>query len=179
MVSDRRVTFIRKWLSRARDAEDEFDRFFSAWIALVVAAQRIRDPSGRLVEDDSDRKRVVDYFQAKKLAIRRAVEKHQQEMTWLARRRGTRRGTSYGNPIVDTGNPDLRNLFTRFSDHFTGRATMPEDDLVIAVAELLNKVRNNVFHGIKVYDDKEDLDLLRNLNPLLLTVLEASEGQTG
>lgn len=56
---------------------------------------------------------------------------------------------------------------------------MPEEDRVVAVAELLNEVRNNVFHGINVYYDREDLDLLRHLNPLLLTGLEASEGQAG
>lgn len=50
---------------------------------------------------------------------------------------------------------------------------------MVAVAELLNEVRNNVSHGIKIYDDREDLDLLRHLNPLLLNVLEASEGEAG
>jgi hypothetical protein len=56
---------------------------------------------------------------------------------------------------------------------------MQDDELVTAVAELLNKIRNNVFHGVKVYDDREDLDLLRNVNPVLLAVLEESEGEAG
>jgi len=52
---------------------------------------------------------------------------------------------------------------------------MDEDDRVRAVAELLNKVRNNVFHGVNVYDDKEDLKLLMLVNPVLLAVLLESE----
>lgn len=171
MVHDRRVTFVRKWLLRAREAEDEFDRFFSAWIALVVAAQRIRDSFGRPSEEDSDRQRVVDYFLAKKAEVMRAVGRHQEEMTWIAHRRGT----TYGNAIIDTGNPDLRDLFAKLSRYYDARQPLQEDEHVKAIAELLNKVRNNVFHGVKVYDDKEDLDLLRKVNPVLLAVLEESE----
>ena len=33
---------------------------------------------------------------------------------------------------------------------------MTDADLILAVAELVNKVRNNVFHGVKVYDDSDD-----------------------
>jgi hypothetical protein len=73
MVDDRRLTFIGKWVTRANGAEDEFDRFFSAWIALVVAAQRVRDQSGRYLEEDSDRQRVVDYFRVKRGAIARVL----------------------------------------------------------------------------------------------------------
>ncbi|GBC96762.1 hypothetical protein HRbin16_02571 [bacterium HR16] len=174
MVHDRRVTFVSKWLRRARQAKDEFDRFFSAWIALVVAAQSIRDSSGRHPEEDSDRQRVVSYFLVKKDKVMRALEKCQTEMMWLA----SRRGTTYGNSIIDTGNQDLRDRFARLSRHYIDGEAMQEDELVTTVAELLNKVRNNVFHGGKVYDDKEDLKLLKNVNPVLLAVLEESEGRT-
>jgi len=175
MVHDGRVTFVRKWLRRASEAEDEFDRFFSAWVALVVAAQRIRDSLGQLPEEDSDRKRVVDYFLAKKWEVMTAVKKHKPEMMWLARRRGT----TYGNPIIDTGNPNLRNSFTKLSRYYTAGQPIPDDEHVKALAELLNKIRNNVFHGVKVYDDKEDLELLRNVNPVLLAVLNESEREAG
>lgn len=175
MVHDRRMTFVRKWLRRAREAEDEFDRFFSAWIALVVAAQCIRDSSGRLPEEDSDRQRVVDYLLAKKPEVMRAVGKHRAEMMWLARRRGT----TYANRIIDTGNRKLRDLFARLSDHYTAGRPMGDNEHATAIAELLNKVRNNVFHGGKVYDDRQDLDLLRNVNPVLLAVLEELEREAG
>ena len=167
MVHDRRVAFVRKWFQRAREADDEFDRFFSAWIALVVAAQRL--PSKK----DTDRKRVVAYFRAKKSRVMSAVKKREQEMMWLARRQGT----MYGTPIIDidTDNEYLCNLFTKLSRHYTSKEAMPDDEFVKALAELLNKIRNNVFHGAKVYDDKEDLELLKNVNPVLLEVLKECE----
>ncbi len=175
MVHDRRVAFVRKWFQRAIKEDDEFDRFFSAWIALVVAAQRLRDYSGRLPTWDSDRERVVAYFLAKKSRVMSAVKKREQEMMWLARRQGTR----YGNPIIDTNNKYLRNLFTKLSRHYTSKEAMPDDEFVKALAELLNRIRNNVFHGAKVYDDKEDLELLKNVNPVLLAVLNECEMEAG
>jgi hypothetical protein len=169
MVSDRRVTFIQKWLRRAQEAEDEFDRFFAAWIALVVAAQRVRDWSGRRMEEDSDRQRILDYLLAKKSVILRVIQIHTDQMKALARRRGTR----WGDPIVDTGNQNLRALFERLADYCLAGTPMDDDERVRAVGQLLNRVRNNVFHGIKVYDDRRDLELLRLVNPLLLGVLES------
>src|SRR5207245_10416427 len=114
MVDDRRVIFVTKWLRWSREATDELHRFFSAWIALVVAAQRIRDSLGRPPEEDSDRQRVVDYFLAKKADVMRAVGRHKEEMRWIAHRRGTR----HTNAIVDTGNPNLRDLLTQLSRYY-------------------------------------------------------------
>jgi hypothetical protein len=156
MFTDRRVTFIQKWLDRARNTQDPFDCFFSGWIALVVAAQRVRDYSGRSIEEDSDRQRIVDYFRYKKSAIVRVLRSKKAEMRLLASRQGTR----YRNPIVDTGNAQLCDLFSRLSRYHLEATPMPEEDRLLAVAELLNRFRNNVFHGIKVYDDGNDISLL-------------------
>jgi hypothetical protein len=93
------------------------------------------------------------------------------EMYELARHRGSR----FGNPIVDTGNPLLQNLFRRLSRVYTAGESMPDEDQVLALAELVNKVRNNVFHGVKVYDDQEDLKILRLVNPILLDALGSDE----
>jgi len=171
MATDRRAQFVKKWRRRAEKTADPFDRFFSAWIALVVAAQRSRDCFGPLAEDDTDRKRVEDYSSAKKTAILSAVGAHKVEMEWIAERRGMR----YGDALVDTGNRDLRSTFSRLSRYYTEDEPMPEDERVEAIAQLLNKIRNNVFHGIKVYDDKDDIALLEKVNPVLLAILRETE----
>jgi hypothetical protein len=40
-------------------------------------------------------------------------------------------------------------------------------------AEMINHVRNNLFHGAKAPDDEADRDLLEHVNPILLSVLDA------
>lgn len=47
--------------------------------------------------------------------------------------------------------------------------------MVIAIGELFNKIRNNLFHGVKVYDDSEDIELINTVNPILLEILEICE----
>lgn len=171
MAPDRRAQFIKKWQRKAERTADPFDCFFSAWIALVVAAQRTRDQYGPLPERDSDRKRMVDYFGDNRGAVVSAVATHRVEMEWVARRRGTK----WGGAIVDTGNQDLRVLFDKLSRYYVDSVPIPDDERVKATAELLNKMRNNVFHGIKVYDDKDDMELLEHVNPILLAILQETE----
>ncbi len=168
---DKRVIFVQKWLERAKAEEDEFDRFFAAWIALVVAAQRARDLEPPLTENETDRDKVLFYFERNRARVKHALEARAPEMTALAQRRGT----SHGNPIVDTGNPELRHRFSRLARHYAGQETLGDDELVCTLAELLNRVRNNAFHGGKVYDDRDDIELLGLVNPVLMTVLEEAE----
>jgi hypothetical protein len=55
---DQQKIFIEKWIKKGKEATDPFDKIFSLWIALIVAAQRIRMLRGRqFIEDDNDRKK--------------------------------------------------------------------------------------------------------------------------
>lgn len=171
MAVDRRVEFICKWYQRAHESTDDFDRFFSLWIALVVATQRFRTSTGSRVEDDTDRERVIAYLKGNQQSVLQVLEQHRDHMVALARRRGT----SYHNSIVDTGNPQLRNYFKQLSQHYLGASPLSAENLVVYVAELLNKIRNNVFHGVKVYDDASDSDLLREINPILTSIINQCE----
>lgn len=172
MVRDRRLTFIRKWARRAEDARDPFDRFFSIWEGLVVAARRQRTESGTPFRpDDDDRQRVLDYFRLNRGKILVALNENEARMVKLA----SRRGTHYHDPIVDTGNADLRARFDRLAAHYARGRNLSVDELVRNVAELFIKIRNNVFHGVKMYDDADDIALLELVNPVLLTVLRKCE----
>ena len=175
MVHDRRLSFTRKWLERAKKADDVFDCFFSVWIALVIAAQRLSTKSGRYVEDDTDRERVLEYFRANTIQIIAVLSDRETEMGRLARRRGSR----FSNPILDTGNPELRKAFSRLSRAYTAEERIADAELVVTVGEIVNKVRNSVFHGVKVYDAKEDLEVLALVNPILLQIVETCERGAG
>jgi len=145
---DKRSTLIKKWFQRATRTDDAFDKFIYSWIALVIAAQRLRTYQGYNKEDDTDRQKILDYFNANTAKILQILEKHQSIMKNLA----SRKGTNYGNPIVDTGNRELRGKFSDLAAHYLKQKALSDEDLVIAVAELLNKVRNNGSSGKSVGD---------------------------
>jgi hypothetical protein len=86
-----------------------------------------------------------------------------------------RKGTQYRNPIVDTGNPVLREHFRQLSQYYLDNKPLSAEDLVVYVAELLNKIRNNLFHGVKVYDDASDSALLQEVNPVLTSIINQCE----
>lgn len=172
MAIDRRLTFVKKWFQRAVKADDPFEKFFFLWIALIVAAQRIRTRNGTpFRENDTDREKVLDYFRVNSHNVSQALQENQDRMVRLAQRRGT----NYENPIVDTGNPELQDKFSKLAAHYIQNCHLPEEKLVEIVAELLNKIRNNLFHGGKVYDDREDIALLDLMNPVLLEILRKCE----
>lgn len=173
MLDDRRLKFVRKWLERAKKEEDEFDRFFAAWIALVVASQRLRDHTGSRYDSSTDREKVLEYFDKKSPSVLKAIENRRVEMVNLS----GRRGSGHGNAIVDSGDPEFRDRMTRLAKHYRNDVPMLDADRVRAVGEMLNRIRNNIFHGIKIYDDREDLELLRQVNPLLLEILTRCEGE--
>ena len=171
MAEDSRLTLVKKWYKRAVKTDDPFDRFIYLWITLVIVAQRLRTHSGYSREGDTDREKILDYFHANSRHIFRALQENQDSMLGLARRLGT----NYGNAIVDTGNPELRVKFSKLSTHYTQNRFLNQEELVETIAELLNKIRNNLFHGVKVYDDREDIALLELVNPVLLSILRCCE----
>ena len=171
MATDRRLIYLRKWWERALKEEDPFDRFIYLWLALIVAAQRLRTDRGARAVDASDRDKVREYFDWKRDQVLASFSENEERLRALA----TRRGTTYRDPIIDTGSQELRHRFKRLADHYSGGSRISDELRVEAVAELLNKVRNNLFHGDKVYDDHEDIDLLRLVNPIIESVLARCE----
>lgn len=164
MPEDKRLIYSKKWFEKGIKTEDPFDKFIYLWIALVIAAQYSR------VSGDSDREKIVNFFRGRSSLIFNVIKKHHESMVKLAQRRGSK----YKGPIVDTGNPELQAKFSKIVDFYTGEIRLSEDVFVGYVGELLNKVRNNLFHGGKVYDDREDIALINLVNPVLQEVIGRS-----
>ena len=114
---------------------------------------------------------MIAYLKGNQQPVLRVLEQYRDHMLALAQRKGT----SYRNPIVDTGNAKLRDYFKRLSQHYLAGSPLSAESLVIYVAELFNKVRNNPFHGVKVYDDESDRNLLREINPILTSIINQCE----
>jgi hypothetical protein len=120
---------------------------------------------------DTDREKVLAYFAGNAEKVSQVLRENEE----ILRRLASRRGTRHRGWIVDTGNRGLQTKFRRLSAHYLSGAPLAATEAVDALAELLNRIRNNVFHGIKVYDSREDLELLNLVNPLLQQILVRCE----
>lgn len=169
MNKDKREQFIEKWFIRGHHEHDAFDKFFYLWIALIVAAQSHLPLNRMSFEKDSDK--VKEYFKVHKDQILYAIKENKNNMVKLACRKGIQLDT----PILDALG-ELQKKFSKLSAHYVKNEPIDEEQLVKIVAELLNRIRNNLFHGRKIYDDKEDIELLGLVNPLLFTILLKCEG---
>lgn len=169
-----RSAFVGRWQSRAAEVADPFDQFFCLWIALVIHARPQLDPS-QLDSDDTDRAAVLRLAQTHAKPILTSLAEVSDELAWLAHRKGTRRG----DPIVDVHDyarhrDHLRTRFQRLAEHYTGARTCKPGLIVEAAAELINHVRNNLFHGIKDPNDVDDQELVRHLIPVLRAFLKGA-----
>lgn len=168
LARGRRRSFIRRWYDRALQSKDPYDRFFCLWIALVAAAQRRRTLTGiPFREIYADREKVLEYFESNTSRIYDILLDHKDKLLKIASRKGLR----YGQPVLDTRSLRLRRILADFAAHYLQGLPLAEEALVEAFAEILNKIRINLFQGL----DREDLELLKVVNPLLREVLRRCE----
>jgi hypothetical protein len=67
-----------------------------------------------------------------------------------------------------------RKLFDDLAQVWSGRASRKPRWIANAIDEMINHVRNNVFHGLKAPDDTPDRELVDRINPILMGVLATS-----
>lgn len=172
-VIDRRA-FIGRWVGRSREAGDPFDAFFALWIALAIRARPELRPEDHAL-DDTDRKAVLRLSESRRDEIFREIDLCQADLAWLSGRRGTMRSDAIVDVHDYCRNRDhLRDRFRRLAEHYAGTRLAKPGLIVGAVIELLNHVRNNLFHGIKDPDDVDDRELVTHLGAVLQAVLRGA-----
>jgi|GEM_PF-1788672 len=174
MRSDRRAAFVSRWFKKALGDKDHFDRFFSLWIALTVAAKKWCDDTGAGSRRDRDGKRIERFLKGNQRGVLQAMDARGEDVAALAKRRGTLSGAAILDIWPERGRAhQLKSKFERFSRHYRGEMALPDDEKVDTLVEILRQVRNNTFHGVKVYDDREDAQLLNMVNPILEEIIRS------
>lgn len=168
-----RYEYVEKWVKRAGEEEDPYDRFISFWTAMTIAAQ-ISRPKNRLYhEEDTNREKIFDYFVKNKKAVFEVVEKNREVMIKLTRMQGPR----HKDPIIDTGDPELRNRFSEIVRYYSGKIRrFSQRRMAENMAELVSKARYSLFRAAKANDMDYDRALLELLNPIIADILKTCEG---
>lgn len=164
---------MERWYRRARDPDqDTFDRFFAIWICLVVAAARFCSETGRCRRGGGERAEIAEYFSAHPALVSEGLESRRSETVWLANRRGPS-GAAVADMVgLDDPRPERRERWRR---HWLGEAVLEPDDAARHFAHVAYDIRNNVFHGQKLYDDHDDRQVVEHLWPVLAAVLSRIE----
>ena len=146
---------------------NQFEAFIYLWISLVVACKvhlAHNIAYNKYVQKDlEDSKVIIDWAKNNSSRVVKIITDNQSSLACL----GTRVGSQYKNPIIDSSER-LQKKFQKLSRHFKGHDIYStEDDLAVDFIELINKIRNNLFHGNKSYEKKEDQELLAAILPSL------------
>ena len=133
---------------------------------MVVAAQKQEYNSY-----STDGEKIRKYFIRKKDKIIFVMNQRKELIERLSRRIGTQ----FGDPILDVSNPKLREKIRLFMNHYNNNGEISDTEKVDDLSIIINKIRNNTFHGSKVYDDEEDINLLSIINPIIESILVECE----
>lgn len=174
MTKDARSKYVRKWIRHAGESSDPYDIFLSFWIAMTIAVQ-IHRTGGKAYhkEEDTNRDKILDYFRMNKKKIVDVMTKNEETMTRLARLRGPK----YKDPIIDTGNPELREMFSELVRYYSGKKfRCSQTRMAENLAELVSKARYNLFRTRMAHDIDYDKTLLTILNVIIADILRSCEG---
>ncbi len=126
--------------------------------------------AAQLAQPDTDRIAILEYFQAHADQVVAVLGQLPEQTAWLA----NRRGTATGERILDVSpySPEhLRRDFDELAQVWLGQAERKPRWIACKLAEMVNHVRNNLFHGAKAPDDEADRALLERVNPIVMGIL--------
>jgi len=165
-----RSEFIIQWYKRSNECADEFERFIFLYICFIVmikgwAANNSNDQS---INSNSDDGLFVDkYFSSKDnldsiISICESVD----SFKILVKRKGDQ-----NYHIVDSNNSSDQVLFKDLYLHYSFNALITNKNKSRAIGKILKVIRNNLFHGGKLYTSNRDIELLEIATPILEKLL--------
>ncbi len=149
----------------AKNNHNSFEAFIYLWISWVIGCRIYISYNVQVDEraNNTDREDILLWCEMNSDFVAQTIEANYSSLEFLGKRKGAR----YGDPIIDAS-PKLTGYFSTLSMYFKNTYTYKKDDQIANhFGELLNKIRNNLFHGDKSYNDKNDLELIQTVLPTL------------
>jgi hypothetical protein len=176
-----RISLSNDWHERGSQLWDEyentqeprvlFESYIYLWIALTVAARENCSRNTSLFEKQVDLDRSTDLDQILwwadinlKNQIMRMLKSNKEFLQDLC----DREGFNTGNPIMDTCGESVLLFHNQFLRYWNGNSKfINEREIVETFIRILNRVRNNLFHGAKSFRVESDVEILELTCPLL------------
>lgn len=175
-----RISFSLDWFRRGTQLLDEynsnqnprvlFESYIYLWIALTVAAKEYCACDGKIFDNDSGQKATdkdeILYWalECRRDAVLSMLKNNKEIVLELCERTGS----DTDEPIMDTKSANTINHHNQFINYWTGEARYCDPRKIVKTFVLiLNRVRNNLFHGAKSFRVESDIEILELTAPLL------------
>jgi hypothetical protein len=145
-----------------------FESYIYLWIALTVAAKEYCACNGKKFRTDNkdkstDKEEILYWANKRKNKIIEILKEHEQDILELCSRKGSVSGT----PIMDVVGNSIIEFHNDFISYWEDQNEFKENGVVKTFILILNRVRNNLFHGGKSFSIESDCEILRLTCPIL------------
>jgi hypothetical protein len=175
-----RISLSRDWYERGGQLLDEYDRtsesrllfeaYIYLWISLTAAAKEYCASDGKPFynsngEKSTDREEILHWAKrCRKSQIMSMLQENESLILELCERNGS----ETNSPIIDVESKKVVDYHREFIKFWHGEARYTDQTSIVRTfIEILNKVRNNLFHGGKSFRIESDIELLKLTCPLL------------
>jgi len=184
-----RYTFSSEWFKRGESLLNKFEEtdntgylfesYIYLWISLTISVKqywactgkKFNSQGGKISTDKQEIKEWSKLFHERIFQL-------MNENRYLMEELSEQYGSETNNPIMDSKGDNTRLNQQVFSDYWLNNNNnhVHKREMVMTMIDILNRVRNNLFHGEKSFDNKRDIELLRTTCPILCQVAKLSIG---
>lgn len=176
-----RISISREWyiygdkLLKDYKSENEpkllFESYIYLWISLTIAAREYCACDGKKFDNQNgekttDKEEILYWARVKNEKIIEILENNKSLILELC----SRAGSKTGKPIMDTWGKTVQfhEKFIRYWQK--NQKNVDSEDIVKTFILILNRVRNNLFHGGKSFKVESDVEILELTCPLLASI---------
>jgi hypothetical protein len=179
-----RISLSKDWYKRGEQLLEEyelkeeprvlFESYIYLWIALTVAAKEYCACDGKSFknfngERSTDKEEILHWA----LQFQGNIIKMLKENIDLVLDLCERKGVMSGQPIMDTESEETVNYHEQFIRYWESNTeNSNRKQIVKTFILILNRVRNNLFHGAKSFRIESDIEILEMTTPLLKEITQ-------
>ncbi len=145
-----------------------FESYIYLWISLTVAAKEYCACDGKQFstynnETSTDKDEILYWAKVRNKKILENLKNYEQDILELC----SRVGSETASPIMDVNGDKIIEFHNDFISYWKDQNKHKEFGIVKTFILILNRVRNNLFHGGKNFSVESDCEILRLTCPIL------------
>ena len=174
-MKESRLEFAQEWHERGSQSLNQnkpFESFIYNWLALTISAKTYKSFNIRSSKNgkNTDKEDIIYWVKNNTELVMSLMQKYREDMRVLSERTGA----ELNEPILDIKENTQKSFIVKkheeFSEYWIGESRYKharKEDINKILIYILNRIRNNLFHGEKSYNVQSDRELLETVCPIL------------